>query len=67
MRRGLDVGPAVAWEIRNDNGTWSVCYWAQPTWLQLMVSGKKPSPEARCVKVRIVRLRDYQELRRRTR
>lgn len=45
---------AYAWEIQNRNGSWALCWWAEPTRKQL-VARSKPSPEARPVRVKLVR------------
>jgi hypothetical protein len=45
-----------AWEIRNEGstGAWSLCHWAEP-YRNVLLAGQKPSPEARPVKVVMMR------------
>jgi hypothetical protein len=48
---------AWTWEIKID-GEWQLCLWAMPSKEHLIDEGRKPSPEARPVCVRMVRNRE---------
>jgi hypothetical protein len=47
------VGTAWAWKIQDMDGSWHLCHWSEPTREQLERRGKKPSPEAVPVRVRM--------------
>lgn len=55
-KRIFRTGRAWAWEI--DSG---LCYWAEPEPSEL-TRYKAPSPEAKVVRVRIIKESDYQKL-----
>lgn len=45
-----------AWEIQADTGSWVLCWWLYGTRKELMAD-KKPSPEARAVRVEMRRIK----------
>ena len=48
--------PAYAWECN-----FGLCKWTEPT-KDILEGGPKPSPEAKAVRVRIVKLTDFKRL-----
>lgn len=56
MKQKINTGVGYAWEFEG-----MLCGWAEPD-LARLKDGGKPTPEAKAIKVRIIRESDYRKL-----